>query len=140
MYIPSSFASPPALNTTSAGLRTALTAFFATSVTTVKMASSYSNAINGKHIAIAKGSTGISSAMTFFASDYATLKFKTGNLCTHKGNYQTGFDIVGDAAYLQDSYFYQIYSYVTSLNHSIDSYGALLKRVLHPILKIRTIN
>lgn len=63
---------------------------------------------------------------------YAIILARTGNLCVYPGYYLTGDNVIGDAVYIQDSNYYQVFSYVTSLEETIDKYSALLRRVLHP--------
>lgn len=50
----------------------------------------------------------------------------------YPGYYIDSTNILGDLVYIQDSYYYQIHSYVTVVEESLDSYGALLQQVLHP--------
>lgn len=63
----------------------------------------------------------------------ASLSFTLGYLLKYPGYYTSSQSIVGDAAYIQDSYYYQVYSYVTSLEETLDSYSLILKKILHPI-------
>lgn len=63
---------------------------------------------------------------------YAIILARTGNLCVYPGYYLSGDNIIGDAVYIQDSNYYQAFSYVTSLEETLDKYSSLLRRVLHP--------
>lgn len=62
----------------------------------------------------------------------ARLLFNLGYLLKYPGYYASSQNIVGDSVYIQDSYYYQVYSYVTTLEKTIDSYSTILKKVLHP--------
>lgn len=64
--------------------------------------------------------------------DDATLSFTLGYLLKYPGYYTSSQSIVGDAAYIQDSYYHQVYSYVTALEETLDSYSLVLKKILHP--------
>lgn len=63
---------------------------------------------------------------------YALILMRAGNLCVYPGYYSTSDNIVGDATFIQDSTYYQAFSYVTVIEESLDKYGSLLRRVLHP--------
>lgn len=60
------------------------------------------------------------------------IQFYPGTFCVYPGYYLDGTNIIGDLVYIQDSYYYQIHSYVTVVEESLDKYGALLQQVLHP--------
>lgn len=63
---------------------------------------------------------------------YALVLLRVGNLCVYPGYYSTSDNIIGDAIFIQDSTYYQAFSYVTVIEESLDKYGSLLRRVLHP--------
>lgn len=65
--------------------------------------------------------------------DYASIKFRVQELCVYPGYYADGNSIIGENAIIQDSYYYQAYSYVTVVEESLDRYQDLLKQALHPI-------
>jgi len=64
--------------------------------------------------------------------NYASVRFIVGQLCVYPGYYTNSNNIIGDIAYIQDSYFYQVYSYVTEVEEALDSYSKILRSVLHP--------
>lgn len=64
--------------------------------------------------------------------NYASIKFTVGQLCVYPGYYDSSNNVLGDLAYVQDSFYYQAFSYVTSLEESLDKYATILKKVLHP--------
>lgn len=63
----------------------------------------------------------------------AQIKFNYGCICRYPGYYISSQNIIGDEVYIQDSYYYQAFSYVTSLEETLDKYSELLKGALHPI-------
>lgn len=69
--------------------------------------------------------------MTFTTGDLS-IEFEFGNLCQYPGYYLNGNNIIGDEIYIQDSFYYQAFSYVTALAKTIDEYGAILRDVIHP--------
>ena len=65
-------------------------------------------------------------------ANYATLRFTTGSLCIYPGYYKTNDNILGDVVVIQDSYYYQAFSYVTSLETQLNQYAKVLRSVMHP--------
>jgi hypothetical protein len=63
----------------------------------------------------------------------ATLRIITGGIANYPGYYLTGESILDDLSYIQDSYKYQKFSYITSIGQTLDTYRAILKRTLHPL-------
>lgn len=63
---------------------------------------------------------------------FANVRFRVGGLRVYPGYYITSENILGDAVYIHDSYYYQVYSYVTEVSETIDKYADILKKVLHP--------
>ena len=68
----------------------------------------------------------------YTTGDYASLIFRVGQFCIYPGYYKDSNNIIGDLVYVQDSYYYQVYSYVTALEESLDKYKNVLRKVLHP--------
>lgn len=62
----------------------------------------------------------------------AHILFYPETLLVYPGYYVDSTNIIGDLVYIQDSYYYQIHSYVTVVEESLEAYGALLQQVLHP--------
>jgi len=69
---------------------------------------------------------------TIYSVDFASIIFRVGQFCAYPGYYKDSNNIIGDLVYIQDSYYYQVYSYVTSLEESLDKYKSVLRNVLHP--------
>lgn len=61
----------------------------------------------------------------------ATIKFNIGALCRHAGYYTSNYNLLGDLTYIQDSYYYQRFSYVVNIEEELTNYTELLKRFLH---------
>jgi len=70
-----------------------------------------------------------------FSSDtdnVATLKFYTGALNTYPGYYSKNDGFVSDAIFIQDSRYYQAYSYEIRIDELLSSYRDLIKSYIHP--------
>jgi hypothetical protein len=64
--------------------------------------------------------------------DSALLQFSIGTVCYYPGYYDSNVNLISDATFIQDSYYHQAFSYVTSVDQTLESYSNLLKSVLHP--------
>jgi hypothetical protein len=62
----------------------------------------------------------------------AILNIKVGSYRKYVGYYAESDGFLSDAYKLQDSYYYQIYSYVISCVESINSYKDIVKTLIHP--------
>lgn len=60
------------------------------------------------------------------------LRFNLGSVTNYPGHYKSGSSILGDGCFIEDSYYYQVYSYVTALEEVRDKYETILRTVLHP--------
>lgn len=56
----------------------------------------------------------------------------TGGLAKYPGYYSTNDGFLDDAIYLQDSYYYQAFSYVIKVDEQLESYKSILRTLLHP--------
>lgn len=63
---------------------------------------------------------------------YAKLSITTGAIAKYPGYYTSNNGFLNDSIYIQDSYYYQHFSYVVRINQQLDSYKELLKSTLHP--------
>ena len=61
------------------------------------------------------------------------LRMKIGAMAVYPGYYLDGSSLVSDQSYIQDSYYYQKFSYVTSVEQLLDTYRTVLKTTLHPV-------
>lgn len=62
----------------------------------------------------------------------AIVYVKTGGIAKYPGYYSTNDGFLDDAIYLQDSYYYQAFSYVVKVDEQLDSYKSVLRTLLHP--------
>lgn len=63
----------------------------------------------------------------------ATLLFQVGGIAKYPGYYLDGESLISDLSYVQDSFRYQKFSYVTAIEEELETYKQLLKKTLHPI-------
>jgi hypothetical protein len=64
--------------------------------------------------------------------DPAIIKINLGALAKYPGYYITNDSFLNDAIYIQDSRYYQPFSYVLKIDESLDSYKSIVKTLLHP--------
>ena len=62
---------------------------------------------------------------------FAELSVELGAIAKYPGWFTTNDGFLDDLIYIQDSYYYQDFSYVIRVNQQLDSYKDLLKRLLH---------
>lgn len=77
---------------------------------------------------------GSSAGANEFSSPYApsVIKIDLGALAKYPGYYVTNDSFLNDAIYIQDSRYYQAFSYVLKIDESLDSYKSIVKTLLHP--------
>lgn len=63
----------------------------------------------------------------------ASIRFYIDYTCKYPGYYLNKYNVLGQPVYLEDSYYYQIYSYVTSLDVPLHKYKSLINNAIHPI-------
>lgn len=63
----------------------------------------------------------------------ASIRFYIDYTCKYPGYYLNKYNVLGQPIYLEDSYYYQIYSYVTSLDVPLHKYKSLINNAIHPI-------
>lgn len=61
------------------------------------------------------------------------LRMKIGAMAIYPGYYLDGSSLVSDQSYIQDSYYYQKFSYVTAIEELLNTYKTVLKTTLHPV-------
>jgi hypothetical protein len=64
--------------------------------------------------------------------DYLLIRFDIGAVAKYQGYYSTNDGFLDDDIYIQDSYRWQKYSYLITVDESLEKYKALLKSYLHP--------
>lgn len=64
--------------------------------------------------------------------NFLVIKFIIGAVAKYQGQYINNDGFLDDDIYIQDSKYYQKYSYVITINQSLDKYKSLIKSYLHP--------
>ena len=76
---------------------------------------------------------GISSANSVTTTTTpAIIKVALGPLAKYPGYYVTNDSFLDDAIYIQDSKFYQPFSYVIKIDQSLETYKTIVKNLIHP--------
>lgn len=65
-------------------------------------------------------------------TDPAIIKCTLGPLAKYPGYYVNNDGFLDDAIYIQDSRYYQSYSYVVKIDEALDSYKTAVKNLIHP--------
>jgi len=65
-------------------------------------------------------------------TNFALVKFDIGAVAKYQGYYSTNDGFLDDDIFLQDSYFYQKYSYLVTVDEALQKYKTLAKTYLHP--------
>ena len=66
------------------------------------------------------------------AEDAAIISVKLGPLTKYPGYYKNNDGFLDDAIFIQDSSYYQAYSYVLKIDERLDSYKSIVKSLIHP--------
>lgn len=92
------------------------------------------NAIDGTYAGDILREFGSAAGGNEFSSPYdpAVIKVTLGALAKYPGYYITNDSFLNDAIFIQDSRFYQPFSYVLKIDESLDSYKSIVKTLLHP--------
>jgi hypothetical protein len=64
-------------------------------------------------------------------SNFALIRFKIGAVARYQGYYTSNDGFLDDVVKIQDSYYYQRYSYLITLDERLQDYKAILKSYLH---------
>lgn len=62
----------------------------------------------------------------------AYINFSLGGVSKYPGFYTSNNGFLDDAMFIQDSKFYQIYSYLLTIDEKLDTYKSAVKTLLHP--------
>jgi hypothetical protein len=62
----------------------------------------------------------------------AFLEFQLGGVSKYPGRYTSNNGFLDDAMFIQDSRFYQIYSYILRVDERLSAYGAAVRTMIHP--------
>lgn len=90
-------------------------------------------AIDGTYAGLTVREFGISSANSVTTTTTpAIIKVILGPLAKYPGYYVNNDGFLDDAIYIQDSKFYQAFSYVIKIDQSLDTYKTIVKNLIHP--------
>lgn len=62
----------------------------------------------------------------------AVVKITVGALANYPGYYKNNDGFLNDAMYIQDSRYYQAFSYVLKIDERLDTYKSIIKTLIHP--------
>jgi hypothetical protein len=62
----------------------------------------------------------------------AIIKINLGSLAKYPGYYTSNLGFLDDAIYIQDSKFYQAFSYVVKIDEKLEAYRSAVKTLIHP--------
>jgi hypothetical protein len=90
-------------------------------------------AFDGTYAGLVLREFGISSVdATTSLTDPAIIKCSLGPLAKYPGYYVNNDGFLDDAIYIQDSRYFQAYSYVIKIDEALDSYKTAVKNLIHP--------
>jgi len=90
-------------------------------------------AIDGTYAGLVVREFGISSVDSQVSlTEPAILKVTLGPLAKYPGYYVNNDGFLNDAIYIQDSRYYQAYSYVIKIDEALDTYKTAVKNLVHP--------
>lgn len=64
--------------------------------------------------------------------DYLLIRFDIGAVAKYQGHWTSNDGFLDDIIYIQDSYRWQKYSYLITIDENLDKYKSLVKSYLHP--------
>ena len=76
------------------------------------------------------GISSVNSVVT--TTDPAIIKVSLGPLAKYPGYYVNNDGFLDDAIYIQDSRYYQAFSYVIKIDQSLNTYKTIVKNLIHP--------
>lgn len=92
-----------------------------------------SNAIDGTYAGLTIREFGISSVDSQVTStEPAIIKVSLGPLAKYPGYYVNNDGFLDDAIFIQDSRYYQAFSYVIKIDQALDTYKTIVKNLIHP--------
>lgn len=110
--------------------------------TRIHLATSYANAIANRYVTFtSRGTSGqvvvrkgnwSNKIIWSPINDAATLTFTQGSVRDYPGYYSVNYNVLGDAVPIQDSFYYQPFSYVTSTELPPSAYRDLVQSTMHP--------
>ena len=92
-----------------------------------------SHALDGTYAGLVLREFGISSVDSVVTdTNPAIIKCSLGALAKYPGYYINNDSFLNDAIYVQDSRYYQAYSYVIKIDEKLDAYKTIVKNLIHP--------
>lgn len=91
------------------------------------------HAVDGTYAGIVLREFGISSVdSTVTDNNPAIIKVTLGSVAKYPGYYVTNDSFLNDAIFIQDSRYYQAYSYVIKIDEKLEAYKTAVKNLIHP--------
>jgi len=88
---------------------------------------------DGTYVGLTIREFGISSVSSVTTvTEPAIIRVSLGPLAKYPGYYVTNDGFLDDAIYVQDSRYYQAFSYVIKIDKSLDTYKTIVKNLIHP--------
>jgi len=104
-----------------------------TSSSLTSVAATTPAALDGTYAGLTIREFGISSANSVVTTTSpAIIKVSLGPLAKYPGYYVNNDGFLDDAIYIQDSKFYQAFSYVIKIDQSLETYKTIVKNLIHP--------
>ena len=100
---------------------------------TINITDYWSTYADGSYVGAVVREFGISNTdATAIQVDPAIIKCTLGPLAKYPGYYVNNDGFLDDAIYIQDSRYYQAYSYVIKIDEALDDYKTAVKNLIHP--------
>lgn len=100
---------------------------------TINMTDYWTTYADGSYVGQVMREFGISNVdATAVVSDPAIIKCTLGPLAKYPGYYINNDGFLDDAIYIQDSRYYQAFSYVIKIDEALNSYKTAVKNLIHP--------
>lgn len=89
--------------------------------------------VDGSYVGSTAGSfSNIASTSIIDPLDYAIFNIQLGSLAKYPGYYENNDGFLDDTMYIQDSKYYQAFSYAIQIDELFDSYKSVIKNLIHP--------
>lgn len=92
----------------------------------------YSSYIDGTYAGKLLKEFSVTAVVETGTQEPASIEIKLDGIAKYPGYYKTNDGFVSDAIFIQDSKYYQTFSYVLSISERLDSYKSAIKTMLHP--------
>jgi hypothetical protein len=100
---------------------------------TINITDYWSTYADGSYVGAVVREFGISNKDSVVSTtEPAIIKCTLGPLAKYPGYYVNNDGFLDDAIYIQDSRYYQAYSYVIKIDEALDSYKTAVKNLIHP--------